>query len=86
MDGQSLLVPDLCSTRPCFQGDRDDVSQQCEQQHRLGIFFHFSQNASAPAGARRRGGTQIRSVEVPQLVLLHEQTQAHARITVSSLL
>lgn len=38
MDGQSLLVPDLRSTRACFQGDKDDVSQQCEQQHWPGIF------------------------------------------------
>lgn len=62
MDGQSLLVPDLRLTRACFQGDKDDISQQCEQQRWL---FHFCVeaeatrwNASAPAEVRRQAEPQ----------------------------
>lgn len=64
MDRQFLVVPDLLSTRACFHGDKDDVSQQCEQQHWLGIFSICVEaeptgwNTSAPAEVRSQANLQ----------------------------
>lgn len=63
MDGQSLLVPDLWSTRACFQGDKDDVSDSANNNTDR-EFSHFwveaetPRNASAPADVRRRADPQ----------------------------
>lgn len=59
MDRQSLLVPDLCSTRACFQGNKDDVSDSANNNIDR-EFSHFwvaeamPWSASAPALVRRQ--------------------------------